>query len=177
MKKGDILGNKKVFAVGDVLYRGFKEETIAHAFMQHSFKDFYASEIVPPYTIVEDQIQTLVAFEVIEKFKVNWVIGEEAAVQSLSDSKSNFIIAVDDPEYFILQESAPSFQSQVANMTDEQLRASIDELRQKRIVIEPKKEKKLKVEKTSQEENALIGLMGQLNEEEQKKLLAKLGML
>lgn len=109
--------------------------------------------------------------------RVTWVINGEVAAQSLSDPTGHHIFQEGDKDWVVIQESAPSFQSQVASMSDEELKAAVDAMRGGRAVAPVEvKEKKVRAPKLSTEEAGLLALMSQLTPEEQQKLKVKLGI-
>ena len=61
---------------------------------------------------------------------VNWVVGDEASITY--DNGGMEIISIPEGGYKVIRESAPSYQSSVADMSEEDLRASLDALRTSR---------------------------------------------
>ena len=70
---------------------------------------------------------------------VNWVVGEEAGITYLSppDWKggAKVINLVEESDWKVIRESVTTFQSSVAQMSEEELRESIDKLRESRMHI------------------------------------------
>ena len=111
--------------------------------------------------------------------KVMWIVEDEVSIQQEADPRSFTVFDPKDTDYkvTILQESAPSFQSQVASLSDEELREAVNSLRGGRIHIPtPPKTKKAREPKLSAEELQLSALMASMTPEEQQKLKEKLGL-
>ena len=108
--------------------------------------------------------------------KVQWVIENEVSIHCDDDIKAYTIIDLNDPTYKITvtQEAAPSFQSQVANLTDEELHAQIESLRNGRVALAP--EPKKRATKVSKEDDELMKMLALLSPEEQANLTKKLGL-
>ncbi len=113
-----------------------------------------------------------------EDYKVNWVIDDEAALCMLNDHNAHKIIKVDDPDFTVTIDSAPSFQSQVETMTDEELRASVESLRGGRapIVAPAKTKTKTKVVTQSPEDAELEKLLATMSPQEIADMKVKLGL-
>ena len=114
--------------------------------------------------------------------KIQWIHEDQL---SMSDEENVGAYLVfnpkdEDRKIVVLIESAPSFQSQVASLSDEELQAAVDSMRSGRISIAPlPKEKKpsARAPKASAEELQLQTLMSQMSPEEQIKIKQKLGIL
>ena len=110
---------------------------------------------------------------------VSWIVGAELAIQH-NDNKSAYStekLIDKDCTITILQESAVDFQSQVASMTDDELKASIESLRLGRVAIQKKSKKEPTQIKLSEEEKQLTNLLSTLSVDETLELKKKLGIL
>ena len=68
------------------------------------------------------------------KARVNWVIDDMVAGQDLDKPTVCYTFQLGDPDWEVIQASAPHFQSQVEAMSDEELRMSIEALRGSRAI-------------------------------------------
>lgn len=114
--------------------------------------------------------------------KVQWIIDDCVSMANDAEIGSFLVFNPKEEGYkvSILLESAPSFQSQIASLSDEELQRAVNEMRGGRIRIEPlPKEKKpsARAPKLSAEEQQLSALMSQMSPEDQLKLKQKLGLL
>ena len=113
------------------------------------------------------------------KGKVMWVDNDQASVQDEGNSSSYLVFNPLDTDYkvTVLVDAAPSFQSQVASLSDEQLRAAVDSMRSGRIIPTPvAKVKKEKAPALSEADKQFQALVAQLTPEEQAKLRIKMGL-
>lgn len=118
---------------------------------------------------------------------VNWVVDKKAGVsfenggttilQQESDENWYNPNEVGHEPYLIIQEAVESFQSQVAHLSDEELMASIEAMRDGRIA-PPQQEPKARTKKTPKtaEDEALQQLYNGLTDEEKEALSKKLGL-
>lgn len=175
MKKGDIIEKETVHEVGEQIASNCDSPQSAEDFMKHEFLSHYKTESVPAYEIIQG---TEKGFEIIAKStfitksraRVNWVIDDEAAITSLDGTASHFIVSISKDRWRVIQEAQPSYQSQVASFSDEELRASLDSLRLKRII--PVTVKTRRREPVSDIER----FMESLPPEKKLELLRKLGI-
>jgi len=136
MKKGDIIAREIRHPVGEVLGYNFSTEMKVKDFMETEMVKRFSR--VPKYRvgldpINEGKLSPVLEEEVVEyeEATVNWVVEKEVAIQ-LKDGTARIINLDEEPEWRVIWESAPSYQSTVAQMSDEELRASIDALRRMR---------------------------------------------
>lgn len=118
--------------------------------------------------------------EITIEAEVNWVIGDEAGIAYLSPEPwkggMNVIDFVKGPDkWTVTHESAPSFQSSVAEMTEDELRESIDHLRETRKHIPVTKPRSQRVGKAKSSDPMAKALAG-LSKKEQAELIKKLGL-
>lgn len=109
--------------------------------------------------------------------KVNWVVDGEAGVTYTSpDSWKGGSNIVNVSEWRLLVESAPSFQSSVESMTENQLKDSLDTLRRTRIKAPAKLKAGVKV-KAVKKSDPLMKALEEMDEDKKAELMKKLGMV
>ena len=132
-------------------------------------------DIVKRTRTIEGHVET-------KLFEIIWVVGDEASVREVNSSDGGyFIINLKEPDnlgstWAIDQEGAESFQSTVASMSDEQLRASIDSLRQRRTLPVRKAITKAKEVCPSIPKEELDKVLAKCSPEEADFLKKKLGL-
>ena len=103
---------------------------------------------------------------------VSWVVGDEAAVR-FKDGGYRVIDLIEEPDWKVIRLATPSYQSTVAQMSDDQLRSSIDALRRTRVSAPAPKTRggtRTKTESVSPIEKALKLLSPEKREALQRKL-------
>ena len=111
--------------------------------------------------------------------QVMWAVEDQASVQDKENKSAYLVFDPRDSDYkvTVLIDSSPSFQSQVASLSDEELKAAVDAMRGNRIQGAPEpKVKKASAPKLNKEELELLTLMNALSPEEQLALKGKLGI-
>ena len=125
--------------------------------------------------IARDNI--VVDIKVHQEYKVNWVVGNEAGVTVNGDPSLHNIIKLDDePQWQVIFSAAPTYQSTVANMSEDELRASIDGLRVARVNA-PAPFKKPSTKRAVVKETAMEKMLKSMSPEKRKALEAKLGLI
>lgn len=112
------------------------------------------------------------------KAKVKWVVDWEVGI--LMHSGESAIIDSRLQEWKVLEEAPPVYQTSIEHMSDEQLRASIEELRGKRLARPPASRiKKVSepVVKMSEEDKKLTAVLKGKSPEELMELKRKLGLV
>lgn len=185
MKRGDIVRKVTKVEVGEVLYSGISSEGEAKQFMLgDGFKKFYPGAGVPLFEFLDGKVIAKSEFAHYQDYKVSWVHEGEASLQSINEPQAYIMADPKDTNFFVVKESVSDFQSQVANMSDEELAASVASLRNERLVVELPAEKKVKVAKgrapkgeiVDEQTAQLLKLLSTMSEDEQKALKAKLGI-
>ena len=137
----------------------------------------------------DDIVQvTMLASGYSYKGKVQWVVGEEASIEDISENKrgSFSILNVNNQEVSkieLLISATPNFQSSIAQLTDEQLRASLDALRSRRLPAVDKVRKVRSVvteediEDAQASEDPIAKLLKSLPADKKEALMKKLGMV
>jgi hypothetical protein len=148
MKKGDIISRSINFPIGTIVYGNCSSVETADSFMKNVFAKEY--KILPTYELVIDEFNPLakavsltspVIFN--EEARVNWVIDDEVAITSKNGSCRIFSLK-EEKDWIVKIESAPSYQSSVVELSDEELKDSIEALKNKRIHSEPKARKSVR---------------------------------
>lgn len=112
------------------------------------------------------------------KATVNWAVDYEIGV--MFENGESSILDVRDGKWSMLHESTPIYQTSVEHMTDEQLRASIEDLRQRRIMRpEPTRTRVKSAVKAVEtpEQKQLKSVLGNKTEAEKLDLMRKLGLI
>lgn len=128
-------------------------------------------------------------FMEVREAKVCWVNEEAASIQIMQcgsptkgytslkreeDGKWYSPNEIGHGEYYVYLESAPNFQSQVAQLSDEELHAQVESLRSGRTAVA--QEAKAKKPRASKEDNQLSKALAELTPEAQAELIKKLGL-
>lgn len=190
MKKGDIIEKRKEMKRGSVLIRGCTSQEQAENFILDIEKhyNFKHLDILPRMTIAEIQGDKICVVLDEDTYltiqaKVNWVVESQFAIEYL-DTGGMVLLDSNLEEglgWVVIHESTPVYQDSVEHMTDEQLRASIEELRSRRLsqpIVKVKaKMVKLKAEEQSPEDKALTSVLNSKTPEEKMELMIKLGLV
>lgn len=131
MKKGDIIAKDVIVEQGTVLASNYDDEETAQSYLR---KERLNATVVPDpehpgkFLVVAKNTQSNAV-----KAHVMWVEDGTASIEYLVSLGSYSLINLEEePEWKVIQESAPSYQSSVASMSEEELRASIESLRSQR---------------------------------------------
>ena len=178
MKKGDIVQKEYISPQGNVLCRNFNSQEDAR---------LYGKTLADACTVIPDDLNTgkfMLLSQSTQYAKkegvIHWVIGKEASI--VFDDHSYVIVdteAFETGEWKVIREAAPSFQSQLADMSDEELKASIDSLRNSRMSITQRRSRQLAVTPSEDEEDDtpkddMSKAIGKLTPEQLAKLMEKL---
>ena len=185
MKKGDIVRKETLTPAGVGLGNVYDSPAQAEAqfeFFRHQYKiqpHVVLSTVPDPrfdgtfsIAISEDWIEA-------QEAKVNWVVGDEFALEFPNGGCS--ILDTKEPDgqgWVVIHEASPEYQDSVEHMTDDQLRASIDELRMRRISQPPRvKITKVSAPKLTEEDKLLSGVLKKMSPEAMIELQRKLGLI
>lgn len=180
MKKGDLVRKITTFAPGETIVSNCEDEAYCGVFMDQHFKEHYNTNGVKvDYKVEPDnnhpgkvKIVFAAPTDVYEEAEVQWVVDDEA---SLKVGSSYFIINISEGHWKVVHEAAHSFQSQVAHLSDDQLRERIQELRSGRVVVQKPKRANGTKAATAVNNKLEAALMG-LSEEKKAELMKKLGL-
>lgn len=107
---------------------------------------------------------------------INWVIDGDCAVRFADGNYAIFTIATEEPQWKVIVESVPSYQSSVENLTDEELRKSIDDLRAQRVSI-PSKSRKISTKEVVDKDDPMAVALASMPADKKLELMKKLGMV
>ena len=143
MKRGDIIAKDSILDIGTVILTNVSSPESAKSFVETDF--FQEYNCIPTYEIKQDPgdstQQAVVLTQAVMKHEeatVNWVIDGAAAIQ-YKDGDCRIFELADELEWRVIFESVPSYQSSVEDLSDEQLRKAIDDLRSQRTFISSKR--------------------------------------
>lgn len=157
-KKGDIIREYFKLTPENPIAYNFTNADLAHNFMTSSFSKFYKLEQVRsniPYKIVPNKaghVNIYVREEIIhyKDYVVNWIIGNELGITDEDGGSS--IVLLNEHSFKLVKSTTDSFQESVAGMSDEELRASLQALREGRIIT-PEKPKRVKATAVEEDES------------------------
>lgn len=176
MKKDDIIAKETTLPIGTPVLLNVSSNEQAKSFMENDFLQEYG--VLPTYKIdlVDSQQCVVLTSPVIRKeiATVMWVIDNEASIKG-KDGSYRIINLDEDKDWIVIQESVPSYQSSVADMSEEQLRASIDALREQRSVLPTTKKTRTPKEVVDKNDPVALALAG-MSEDKKAELMKKLGM-
>ena len=191
MKKGDVIEKRRSLDTGAILIRNCTDEAHAENIMIEIEK-YYNFRQIPKMEIKRFGVQPqadglcVVLSEpsyVTIQAKVQWVVDNETSIEYL-DTGGMEILDMSLPEnqgWVVIHEASPEYQTSVEHMTDEQLRASIEELRARRQSRPSAIKSRTKVVRESvvpqtAEDKALASLLSSKSPEEMLELKRKLGL-
>ncbi len=170
MKKGDQVKKIKHLVVGTQIAHNFNQLEQAQAWankMDMPLRAQSSKEFVGTYHVVlkED-------YDLVERAIVKWVIADE---MSILDKETGLYAVVEVKDWIVEIEGTPEYQSTVANMSDQQLRDSLDCLRVQRktaprIKIRSPREAKVK-------EDPMMKVLNKLDPVKKAELMKKLGLV
>ena len=180
MKRGDIIAKDTILEIGYVALTNVSSEEAAKNFMETDFLQEYG--IIPSWEIKQDPnaltqqaVMITQAINKHEEAQVNWVIDGAAAIKH-KDGSCRIFELLDEPEWKVTVESVPSYQSSVENLTDEQLRQAIDDLRAKRTFI-TSKPRKVSTRSVVDKSDPMAIALASMSPEKKEELMKKLGMV
>lgn len=186
MKKGDVIQKRDNIHEGKSLMHGFETLVKAEEAQKHVYEYYKLPESA--MTRVGDDPLNIGKFAVIAyndtyvtiDAKVNWVVDTEVGITYVDGGSA--VIDLDDEEHngwVVISSVAPTYQSNVEHMSDDELRASIEGLRSTRVA-KPAKIKRVTTVKAppmSAEDKKLSGVLGALSPEAKLALQRKLGLI
>lgn len=113
-------------------------------------------------------------YDLITRAKVMWVVDKEV---SILDLETGLYKIVDMDNWEVEIEGTPAYQSTVENMSEQQLRDSLDGLRSQRRTA-PRVSIRAKAPRTSRvKEDPMMKVLNGLDPEKKKELMIKLGLV
>lgn len=179
MKKGDIVAKTEILPVGSpILHNPSSQESAMH-FLETTFYKQYgckpAVEIKVDETTGKEALCLREEVRIEHRAKVQWVVGDEAAL-GFEDGGYRIINIKEEPDWTVVVEGVPSYQSSVEHMSDEDLVAAVEQLRMQRTINTQVKVKKERTPTVSKNDPLALALSG-MSEEKKKELMKKLGMI
>ena len=108
--------------------------------------------------------------------EVSWVVDDEVAIR-FPDSTYKIINLKEEPEWKVIREAVPSYQSSVEHMSDDQLRESIDVLRTQRKPLDKPKRTVSSREPSIDKNDPVALMLAKMPEAEKLELKKKLGLV
>lgn len=186
MKKGDIIEKRREIPKGSILIRGCTSDEQAEEFMLTIDKHYDFNELPQMKVEVREGEGLCIVLEedsyVVIRARINWVVDNEVAIEYL-DTGGMVIFNLTEDEgksWVVVHESTPVYQDSVEHMTDEQLRRSIEELRERRLAyptIVKKKFTTITKEVQTPEDKQLSVVLANKSPEEKMELMRKLGLI
>ncbi len=181
MKKGDTIQRTALLPAGTIVLRNPTSQEMARSFMETDFLAQYGA--IPTWEIHTEEATGQQAvfltspISQVETAIVQWLIDDEVAIKQANTTYRIFRLA-DEPDWVVILESSPSYQSSVENLSDEDLRRSIDNLRSQRTCASPPRTKKVATptEKVNKSDPLSI-FLDSLTEEKRLSMMKKLGMM
>lgn len=180
MKRGDIIAKDSILNIGTVILTNVGSPETAKNFVETDFFQEYG--IIPTWEIKPDPDdptqQAVVLTQAIMKHEeatVNWVIDGAVAIQ-YKDGGCRIFELTDEPEWKVIFESVPSYQSSVEDLTDEQLRQAIDNLRSQRTFISSRPRKSSSKKEVIDKNDPIAVALASMPAEKKAELMRKLGM-
>lgn len=180
MKKGDTIQRTNVLPAGTIVLRNPSSQEMARSFMETDFLAQYGA--IPTWEIRTEEAPGQQAvfltspISQVEIAIVQWVIDDEVAIKQANATYRIFRLA-NEPDWVVIQESSPSYQSSVENLSEEDLRRAIDDLRSKRTFTTTPRARKTPVLKEKVDKSDPIAvLLASIPEEKKLALMKKLGM-
>lgn len=179
MKKGDIIVHDKLMPKGTVLFRGAESGAEVTKWMEQSCTDTYGQNL--PFKVSGDDqnvgrfmAELLMDYKLKEQAKVNWIIEGEISI-TLYTGGMKFIGLEDG--WTVFQSAIPSYQSQVENMNEDELRTALDEFRTERSTVRVKSPGVRKSKVAKAPVDPMEKVLAKLDPEKKARLMKKLGMI
>ena len=191
MKRGDIISRDSIKEVGtEITGSGLAKDIEMLLIKEYEDNglpipkhDFIPIETLTPGITVEHPNLTghivavlKEALFIHEEAQVNWVIDGGVAIQ-YKDGNCRIFELVDEPDWKVIVESVPSYQSSVENMTDDDLRKAIDDLRAQRTFITSKPKRISIKRETVDRSDPLAVALASMPQDKKAELMRKLGMV
>jgi hypothetical protein len=174
MKKDDVIAKTTIVPKGTIIAHNFSTQTKAEEWIKANCPELgeVCVDDLNPGAI---GVRTSKDHEEVIEGTVNWMVDKDVAI-TLKNGGSIVVNLDEEPEWKVIQEAPPSFQSSVAHMSDEQLRQSIDALRAQRIV-QPKARRIREDKDEFDKSDPIAQALSQMPPEKKLELMKKLGMI
>lgn len=175
MKKGDVVRWEEVIEKGEHLLGNVDKP-----------EDFtkYPKELPLPYDIIPDPLNegkwkavTKEAYTIPRTGTINWVDEDELSITVDPNPKAPYnrrieVLNRTDVKFEVISKGPEQMKEDLANLSDEELRKRIEQIRSERETITPRKSKK---EKTPSDNSPLAQALSKLTPEQMARLREKLG--
>ena len=181
MKRGDVIARDSIREVGTTVLHNASSEERAKAFMETDF--LMEHNCIPAYDVKPDELNPgglmVVLTQAVmkhEEAQVTWVIDGAAAIR-YKDGRGRIFVLADETDWKVIVESVPSYQSSVEDMSDEQLRQAIDDLRAQRTFI-TSKPRRISIKRENVDKNDPLAVaLASMPTDKKVELMRKLGMI
>jgi len=185
MKKGDLIQQRKDIPAGKALMLGYETKLLAEQ-ARTNVRNYYSLPQSAVVGCVEELgcwvVKALEDTYITIDARVNWCVDEEAGVTFLDTGGMQVLnFALEENKGWVVIESAkPQFQSGVEHMSDEELRASIEALRGKRVarpLVVKTSKVRIKEPPMSIEDKKTTVVLSKMAPEAKAALMRKLGLV
>jgi hypothetical protein len=181
MKRGDIIARDITLEIGTSVLHNCSSMEVAKSYMEEDFVSKFG--FLPTYELKQDELnptaQAVVLTQAVvqhEEAQVNWVIDGACAIRH-KDGTYRIFEVVDEPEWKVIQESVPSYQSSVENLSDDDLRKAIDSLREQRSFVTTKPRKTSTRTSAVDKSDPLAVALASMPTDKKLELMKKMGMV
>lgn len=184
-KKGDEIQKRQDIEAGKSLMHGFSTMDKAKAALLTIYQHYNLPQSAVLGCGVDDHNPNcfaVIAQEdtyVVVNALVNWVVDHEVGIQYMDSGGSEILDMREEEGWVVIKSATPTYQSGVEHMSDEELRASIEELRTNRVArpVAVRKVGAPKAPPISAEDKALNKVLGGMTAEAKLDLQRKLGLI
>ena len=184
-KKGDTIQKRIDIPKGKSLMHNFAslvkaEEALGTVYSHYNLPQ--GTLVVAGYDDLNPGMFAVIAGEdtyVIMEAVVNWRVEQEIGITYTDTGGSDILDLMEEEGWIVIHSAKPTFQSDVEHMTDEELRASIEELQMNRIKTPPAARRKDRVSTPpmSGEDKKTMAMIEAMPEAEKLELMRKLGLI
>lgn len=185
MKKGDVIQRKEIMPAGFTLMRGMEVDKVDA--YKSQLRQYYDENVCNSSVLENDELnpgkKKFILFAEVcvpMQAKVNWIVGSEAGITLTATEMCKVIDIEKEKDWEVIFEATPQYQDSIEHLTDEQLRASIENLRAERLrtpATQISKKVKTTEPKLSAEDKKLKNVLDSLDPEKKLELMRKLGMV
>lgn len=174
MKKNDIIARENIVEAGTALAHNFISLEKAQQWINET-----GAKAKPQIDELNlgmfSAVATTSHISTVEA-EVSWVVDDEVAIR-FPDSTYKIINLKEEPEWKVIREAVPSYQSSVEHMSDDQLRESIDVLRTQRKPLDKPKRTVSSREPPIDKNDPVALMLAKMPEAEKLELKKKLGLV
>ena len=174
MKKGDIIAKELIIEQGTPIAHGFLNEEDALIYIKRG----KLNGKVEPDCLNEGKV--MIVYKSTHhgniEAHVNWRVDDAVGISYLNTEGSGEIDLKEEPDWKVIQESAPSYQSKVAQMSEEELKESIESLRTQRASLPSSRVKKVRAKAEPVDTSPLALKLAAMPADKRAELMKKLGL-